>query len=398
LERGNYQLLNSHGQPIPLQFIDDHTALARVQLPAFSWANYQLVPGQKTEPIVTASPYLLENSCLRVTLDPETGNLTSFWDKRQAREYLAGPANQFQAFRDQGQYWDAWNIDPAYREHPLPAPELLSITITETGPLRFGVRICHRLGDSLITQDLTLDSDTLTFTTLVDWQANQVLLKVNFPLALQSDQFWCEVPMGALARPTHDQTAQAAAQWEVPALRWVAYEAEGAGIALLNDCKYGYACRDNELSLTLLRAPLWPDPTSDRGTHRFTYQLYPYSGSWQTAQVVQRGHELNNPPLILSGQINPRAPQLELNSPLILTALKPTGDPHTWIVRFYEPTGQPGTAQLTFPSEIAEIWEVNFMEEPLQSLDFYQGTVRLSVDPWEIKTLRVQVAEVGGSS
>ena len=45
------------------------------------------------------------------------------------------------------------------------------------------------------------------------------------------------------------------------------------GIALLNDCKYGYMVLDNILDLNLLRSPSNPDPDADLGDHEFTYSL-----------------------------------------------------------------------------------------------------------------------------
>jgi len=66
-----------------------------------------------------ADDWVLENESLRVVVDPETGDLCSVFDKTHQREVLSG-GNQLQAFRDSGQYWDAWNIDPNYAQHPLP--------------------------------------------------------------------------------------------------------------------------------------------------------------------------------------------------------------------------------------------------------------------------------------
>ncbi len=85
------------------------------------------------------------------------------------------------------------------------------------------------------------------------------------------------------------------AKWEVPALRWADLSADGYGVSLLNDCKYGYDSQPNQLRLTLLRSPSWPNPDADKGFHQFTYALYPHSGSWQQAHTVRRGYELNLP-------------------------------------------------------------------------------------------------------
>ena len=48
------------------------------------------------------------------------------------------------------------------------------------------------------------------------------------------------------------------------------------GVALLNDCKYGYMVHDDLLDLNLLRSPSNPDPDADMGEHEFTYSLLPH--------------------------------------------------------------------------------------------------------------------------
>jgi len=44
--------------------------------------------------------------------------ICAVFDKTHQRRVLSGPSNQLQAFRDSGQYWDAWNIDPKYAHYP----------------------------------------------------------------------------------------------------------------------------------------------------------------------------------------------------------------------------------------------------------------------------------------
>lgn len=39
------------------------------------------------------------------------------------------------------------------------------------------------------------------------------------------------------------------------------------GVALLNNCKYGHACRGSVMTLSLLRSSKSPDDTADLGEH-----------------------------------------------------------------------------------------------------------------------------------
>ncbi len=106
----------------------------------------------------------------------------------------------------------------------------------------------------------------LKIATTVNWQESQVLVKAAFPLNIEADFATYEIPCGAIRRSTKPQTPAEKAKWEVPALRWADLTGETEqgiyGVSLLNDCKYGYDSQPNQLRLTLLRSPHWPDPGS----------------------------------------------------------------------------------------------------------------------------------------
>ena len=87
-----------------------------------------------------------------------------------------------------------------------------------------------------------------------------------------------EIQYGHVERPTHANTSWDVARFEVCAHRWADLSEPGYGVALLNDCKYGYDIAGNVIRLSLAQAPTWPDPVADRGHHRFTYRLLPHCG------------------------------------------------------------------------------------------------------------------------
>jgi alpha-mannosidase len=191
------------------------------------------------------------------------------------------------------------------------------------------------------------------------------------------------------------------AKWEVPALRWADLSADGYGVSLLNDCKYGYDSQPDQLRLTLLRSPSWPNPDADKGFHQFTYALYPHSGSWQQAHTVRRGYELNLPlqvmllPAISSAkscQMPSVGSLLDLSAEnLILMAFKQSEDePQQWILRCYECHGE--TAQLSLQSDLGlslvdsvDLLELGSVQLPEQILNeqFFK------IEPWKIASLTV---------
>ncbi len=167
----------------------------------------------------------------------------------------------------------------------------------EQGPLRAGIRVNRRFGDSFLTQVIRLDSGSrwIQFDTEVEWHETNRLLKVAFPVAVRSLRATYEIQFGHVERPTHANTSWDVARFEVCAHRWADLSEPGYGVALLNDSKYGYDISGNVIRLSLLRATTWPDPVADRGHHRFTYRLLPHRGDLRDAGVVDAGYDLNVP-------------------------------------------------------------------------------------------------------
>ncbi|MEA5580292.1 alpha-mannosidase [Nodularia harveyana UHCC-0300] len=353
-----WQVHDFQGQPIISQPSQPSKLLfLAAEIPPVGYRIFWISPTSTVPQHPIFPDSILENEFLRVIINRKTGDLSSVFDKTQQREILDGAGNQLQSFTDSGQYWDAWNIDPNYAQHPLPPTQLKSIQWLDQGLVQNRVRVVRQLGKSEFCQDYILQagSPLLKIASTVNWQENQVMVKTAFPLNLQTDFATYEIPCGTIRRPTQPQTPAEQAKWEVPALRWAdltaATDADTYGVSLLNDCKYGYDSQDNQLRLTLLRSPNWPDPETDRGCHEFTYALYPHKGSWESAHTIHRGYELNIPLQVI---INPPTTQKDVSPSndgvsflnlsaenLILMAFKPSEDnPQQFILRCYECHGE----------------------------------------------------------
>uniref|UniRef100_UPI003F6E49C4 alpha-mannosidase n=1 Tax=Gloeocapsopsis crepidinum TaxID=693223 RepID=UPI003F6E49C4 len=345
-----------------------------------------------------AEDWILENEFLRVTVDCENGNLKSVFDKTCDREILhSDGGNQLQGFTDSGQYWDAWNIDPNYAQHPLPPAQLKSIEWLEQGIIQSRIRVVRQLGESEFCQDYVLQASLplLKIETTVNWRSRHVLVKAAFPFNFEADYATYEIPCGAIQRTTKPETPAEQAKWEVPALHWADLSTHDYGVSLLNDCKYGYDSQPHQLRLTLLRGAEWPNPNADRGNHYFTYAIYPHQGNWQQAQTVRRGYELNFPLQVMLVSQGDRVSQnlppvgcfLDLSADnLILTAFKQSEDnSQKWILRCYECHGE--SAQLDFKSDLDLA-----IRETVDLLERTTSTVRspiYKVSPWKIFSITV---------
>lgn len=370
-------------------------------VPALGYRCFWLVPApaalHQNQPSECS---VLENNFLRVTIDPTTGDLSSIFDKLQHREVLSGAGNQLQAFRDEGQYWDAWNIDPNYAQHPLPV-ELVRIYAGVKNALETQIRVERKIGRSLFQQAYILQnhSPLLKIKTKVNWQERHVLVKAAFSLNVEADYVTYEIPFGAIQRTTKRESDRQKAQWEVPALRWADLADDTYGVSLLNDCKYGYDAQTNQIRLTLLRGAEWPNPHADQGDHEFTYTLYPHAAGWRSAQTVHHGYELNQPLRVIKlsktklSKIDGRLPAIGqfLNLPnenLVVSAFKQSEDDfNQWVLRCYECHGEP--AKLTWQNNSNTLLAQHLDLNHPQIANLLETQIPPTIDeisPWKITT------------
>jgi alpha-mannosidase len=395
-----WQVFDADGKLLPSQLTTEHILFLATGLPSVGYRLFWLAPIQTPTETLASSDFIFKNQFVEVTINPETGDIASIYDRINHRQILASTgANQLQAFQDGGQYWDAWNIDPKYAEKPLPPSELKSIEWIENGVIRQRVRVVRELAGSEFTQDYILDahSSIVRIATSVNWEAEHVLIKANFPLNLTADISTSETTCGAIERPTIPITPTEKAKWELPMHRWadLTDRSGESGVSILNDCKYGYDAGTDYLRLTLLRSSNWPDPTADRGYHEFTYAIYPHSGSWQAAQTVRKGLELNSPLQVLElasrskNDVDRDFPttgsliDLEADN-LVLMAFKPSETlDNSWLLRCYECHGVEGEIKLAGGLDLRIDRVVNLLEQPeLEQVD-------LVIKPWQIQSFGV---------
>jgi alpha-mannosidase len=124
----------------------------------------------------------------------------------------------------------------------------------------------------------------------VDWHEKHKFLKVEFPVDVRSSQATYDTAFAHIQRPTHFNTTQELAkvhdtrrttrhaprhaplnnshtlytQFEVCGHKWADLSESGFGVAVLNDCKYGYATHANVIRLSLLRSPTSPGTSLPR--------------------------------------------------------------------------------------------------------------------------------------
>jgi alpha-mannosidase len=336
----------------------------------------------------------LENGLLRVKINTK-GHLTSVYDLQAKREVLRGPGNVLHLHEDIPNMWDAWDVDVFYKEKFETIDTIDRLSVVEKGPLRAVVRVRRSFGQSLLEQDIVLraGSARIDFPTEVNWQESQKMLKVAFPVDIHSPRATYEIQYGHLERPTHTNTSWDLARFEVCGQKWADLSEAGYGVALLNDCKYGYDIQGHVMRLSLLRAPISPDPLADRGHQRFTYALLPHAGDLRTAGVIEEAYALNVPLIVRETQ--PSSGPLPASRSFfhldrgVIEAVKVAEEGRALIVRFYEAQGGRGSATLSTTLPVRKAWLTNLMEEEQDALPLKDGDIKVDLKPFEIVTVKL---------
>ncbi|WP_306118051.1 MULTISPECIES: glycoside hydrolase family 38 C-terminal domain-containing protein [unclassified Roseitalea] len=342
---------------------------------------------------------VLENAQLRVEIGPH-GMLVSVFDKRVRRQVLKDGAlgNKLELFEDRPISWDAWDIDIFFEDRGEVVGGLTSLTISETGPLRSTVVLTRAFRKSRLTQRISLTrlSARIDFDTQVDWHETHLLLKAAFPVAVRAARAEFDIQWGQIDRPTHRNTSWDAAQFEVPAQKWADLSEGDFGVALLNDCKYGYDVRDDVLRLSLIKSATMPDAIADQGLHRFTYALLPHVGDTRVA-VRQEAYALNLPPRFFKGFGSGRAirgPIVACDSPrAVIETVKPAEDGNGLIVRLFEAHNTRGRVDLTLHPSVSAISRCSILETGEEPILIEDGHVSIALRNYEIVTLRLCIEE-----
>jgi len=369
-------------------------------------------------PSVFASERALENAYLRVEFAAD-GTISSLFDKQAGREMIAPGefANRFVVFSDTGDAWDfqanheTKDIWIYLRQEPSPLTLETSRAFVD-GP-RAVLELTYRFKNSRLTQRifLTSGSRALEFDTVVDWQEPQTMLRVRFPVAVDSPEARFEIPFGSITRSTREDSLVEKAQIEVPAQQWVDLSQEDAGVALLNDCKYGFRVKGHTLDMDLIRSVPHPGRAligkedaagtggvyTDLRRHEFRYALLPHAGRIGEAELTQAARALNIPLRVVAHDATghgslPEAPASFLvceNPALDIVATKPAEDGAGWIVRLVNvtPAAQETRLRVALPLGIPTETNLAENEQGRACATDPDGAVLLRMSPFEIKTL-----------
>lgn len=341
---------------------------------------------------VTAGKYLLENELIKVSFD-EKYNIISVFDKEIKRELIpkGETANRLEVYEDYPRDYDAWEITDYYKQKRWLADDVESAEI-----LKNGIKVTRRYNKSRICQTILLrpGSKRIDFVTEVDWHEKHEMLKAAFPLDIHTRNVVYDIQFGNIERPTYQNTSWEAAKFEVCGHKWADMSECGYGASLMNDCKYGYSAFENCLSLTLLRAPEYPNPNADMGKHSFTYSLYPHIGDFREGRTIPEAYLLNEPltAIKLCGAGGALPDEYSLVScdceNITVETIKPAENDDSVVVRLFDCFNKKSIPMLTLGFDFDEVYICDMLENEEQKLEHDGRNVSVPVGNYEIVTLK----------
>lgn len=306
-------------------------------------------------------------------------------------EYINGKGNYLYACEDIPLNYDSWNIED-YHEEKKWCINGFSDVSEYTDGHRKGIKITRRFMNSVITQRITLsDYDSrIDFSTDVDWKEKNLLLKTAFDGAVNTDTAVYDIQFGHVSRPTHKNTSWDQARFEVCAHKYGVVADHGKGIALLNDCKYGYSADGSTIRLSLIKCSGYANGFIDLDTHSFTYSLLPFKGDFRDAGVIESAYALNEPPVIYgtSAEEMSVSPFTAEGEGVYFETFCPAEHGNGYILRGYEGHNAESKVRLQFNFPYKKAYVCDLTEKYLYDLPS-DGV--LTLKPFEIITVKAEI-------
>ena len=360
---------------------------------------------------------VLDNGRLHVRIEAD-GTVSSIVDQRTNRELVPAGTRlgRYEMLKDEPFHWDAWDIQ---RDAFLTANALSEASITSVDETANGGAVVHavtRAKDVEIRTGIALrpGSATLDFTADVDWHAVEQFLKVDMPVTVQAVNAQYECQYGLVERPINKNTRSDDAKFESCTHRFVRIADADYAAAVVNASTYGSdvspthadaahgASRGTMVRLSLLSAPLYPDPRTDQGTHSFAWSLV---ADADMNAVLDEAARLNSPVIGELPDLAPLVSLADVTGTIVLDWVKLADDgSDDLIVRLYEAAGGNAAAALRLDAALADakasVQEVNLMEEPELDAELPRalagdepmpadGAV-VSLAPFQLTTLRIR--------
>ncbi len=346
---------------------------------------------------ISVNDNIVETNAYKVVFD-DNWQITSIYDKNNNREVIPNglKANELRIYADYPDNFDAWNYEKYSNEEFISITQFEKVEIVEDG-VRKGVKIVRPIFKSKIEQTVWFydNLNKIDFETKVDWHEQYKMLKVAFPVDINTNKATFDIQFGSIERPTHYNTTWEQAKYETCGHKYVDLSEGGFGVSLLNDCKYGHDVHENLIQLSLLRGTTYPNEVADQGGHSFTYSLLSHSGNLFEGNTIEQAYLLNNPLIAIkpTGEKTKLPKEYSLlkisDRNIICETVKKCKRGDGIIVRLYEDNNKRTTATINFGFNVKSAKLVNLLEEEIENISIKENNITLDFKGFEIKTLKL---------
>ena len=344
----------SEAQPV----FERDNALFKAKVPALGYAVYYYTPSVDFNGTNTEGDYAvrakkcadltLENEYLKVQFN-EQGAPVSVFDKRTGKETLNGAARS--VVIDESAH-DTWSHGKNYFDNEIGEFKTVKATKLESNDVRETVKVSSVYGESSLTQYYTLNAgeEFVRVRVKMNWNEKHKMLKFAYPVACEAPTSVYEIPFGTVERPCNGE--------EESALMWAMVGNAEGGLAILNESKYSYSAKDNVLSLTAIRSPIYCDHGrirgeesnyTDQGIHDFSYALLPATTD-EKSKIFRRALQFNTPVSVILENHHEGILPLTYSAVsvsaenIVISAIKQSEDGKGYVVRAYECDGKTASA------------------------------------------------------
>lgn len=302
------------------------------------------------------------------------GSFGQLYDKKLKRNWLKGNFNKLHLYYDYPGTYDAWDILPNYKdkEETLNIESPLQLKSVNGECAEFSVTMSTEKSKWTMIIRLFKLSNEIEVENIVDWNEKHRLAKVEFAPDILTRELTCDTSAGFIKREINRNTTWQQARFECCHHKWFDMAETDAGIAIINNGKYGVGTEPDSVTLSLLRSTIRPDPTSDIGHHEFTYLIVPHEKDFVSAEINNRAFEYNIPPVRADLSLDAHFGGLNLE------AMKLSEDGNSIIIRLSEQNGKRGTL-----TDLGEFAVTDMLEQVEYVTNAYNYT------PFEILTIAI---------
>lgn len=331
-----------------------------VQIPAYGYGMYYVYKDEQNYiPMVRDEQFVItdrtiENAVVKVEFD-DNGALKSYFNKQKNREYCAAPMKAIVCEDKDSDTWAHLVFDFNKDMGEFGKPEF---EVIDEGTLRAVLKITTHYNDSVLEQYYTLykDSPKLEVSCRINFREKYKILKLTFPVKTENPQAVYSMPYGFIKKEANG--------FEEPAQKWISVDGDNGGMSLINDGRYSFCVKGNEMRMIAARSCAYLDHYGQRYRDseisfidsdelEFTYALLPHESGDYTSTVKEA--ELLNMPLQLymethhKGNLPPVFGGIEVDCDnVIIGAVKQSEDGTGYIVRAFECAGKPVMAEFKF--------------------------------------------------